>query len=112
MKPTMTDAPHQNHEVNITRLIDDGPLTRFQIGVIICCALVNLFDGADTQSIGVAAPFIADELGIEIANFKWIFSSALVGATLGAATFGPLADRFGRKRLLIIATVLIGIFAS
>ena len=106
----MTDAPRQNHEVNITRLIDDGPLTRFQIGVIICCALVNLFDGADTQSIGVAAPFIADELGIEIANFKWIFSSALVGATLGAATFGPLADRFGRKRLLIIATILIGIF--
>ena len=106
----MTDAPHQSREVNITRLIDDGPLTRFQIGVIICCALVNLFDGADTQSIGVAAPFIADELGIEIANFKWIFSSALVGATLGAATFGPLADRFGRKRLLIIAAVLIGIF--
>ena len=106
----MTDARQQGSEVNVTRLIDDRPLTRFQIGVIVCCALINLFDGADTQSIGVAAPFIADELGIPIANFKWIFSSALVGATLGAATFGPLADRFGRKTLLIIAAVLIGIF--
>ena len=106
----MTDARPRNIEVNITRLIDDAPLTRFQIGVIACCALVNLFDGADTQSIGVAAPFIADELGIAIADFKWIFSSALVGATLGAATFGPLADRFGRKTLLIAAAVLIGIF--
>ena len=106
----MTDARPRNIEVNITRLIDDGPLTRFQMGVIACCALVNLFDGADTQSIGVAAPFIADELGIAIADFKWIFSSALVGATLGAATFGPLADRFGRKTLLIAAAVLIGIF--
>ena len=106
----MTDARPRNIEVNITRLIDDGPLTRFQMGVIACCALVNLFDGADTQSIGVAAPFIADELGIAIADFKWIFSSALVGATLGAATFGPLADRFGRKTLLIVAAVLIGIF--
>jgi MFS transporter, AAHS family, 4-hydroxybenzoate transporter len=106
----MTDARPRSIEVNITRLIDDAPLTRFQIGVIACCALVNLFDGADTQSIGVAAPFIADELGIAIADFKWIFSSALVGATLGAATFGPLADRFGRKTLLIVAAVLIGIF--
>jgi MFS transporter, AAHS family, 4-hydroxybenzoate transporter len=106
----MTEAPNSSREINVTRLIDDGPLTRFQIGVIACCALVNLFDGADTQSIGVAAPFIADELGIEIANFKWIFSSALVGATIGAATFGPLADRFGRKTLLIVATILIGVF--
>jgi AAHS family 4-hydroxybenzoate transporter-like MFS transporter len=106
----MTDARPQSPEVNVTRLIDDGPLTRFQIGVIACRALVNLFDGADTQSIGVAAPFIADELGLAIADFKWIFSSTLVGATLGAATFGPLADRFGRKTLLIVAAVLIGIF--
>jgi MFS transporter, AAHS family, 4-hydroxybenzoate transporter len=106
----MADARRQGSDVNVTRLIDDSPLTRFQIGVIACCALVNLFDGADTQSIGVAAPFIAAELGIEIANFKWIFSSTLVGATLGAATFGPLADRFGRKTLLIVAAVLIGVF--
>ena len=57
------------NEINITQLIDDGPITRFQIGIIVCCALVNLFDGIDTQSIGVAAPFIADEFGINIAHF-------------------------------------------
>jgi MFS transporter, AAHS family, 4-hydroxybenzoate transporter len=98
------------NEVNVTRLIDDGRVTPFQIATIIFCALVNLFDGIDTQSIGVAAPFIADALGIKIASFGPIFSSALVGATIGAASFGPLADRMGRKTLLIVATVLIGIF--
>jgi MFS transporter, AAHS family, 4-hydroxybenzoate transporter len=98
------------NEVNVTRLIDEGPLTRFQIATIICCALVNLFDGIDTQSIGVAAPFIADGLGIKLASFGPIFSSALVGATIGAASFGPLADRFGRKTLLLIAALIIGVF--
>jgi MFS transporter, AAHS family, 4-hydroxybenzoate transporter len=98
------------NEVNVTRLIDDGPLTRFQIGTIICCALVSMFDGMDTQSIGVAAPFIAETLGVKIANFGPIFSSALVGATIGAASFGPLADRLGRKTLLLIAIVLIAVF--
>jgi MFS transporter, AAHS family, 4-hydroxybenzoate transporter len=97
-------------DVNVTRLIDEGPLTRFQIATIVCCALVNLFDGIDTQSIGVAAPFIAEGLGIKIANFGPIFSSALVGATIGAASFGPLADRVGRKTMLLIAALFIGVF--
>lgn len=106
----MTVASAPTREVNVTRLIDDGPLTRFQIGTIICCALVSALDGIDSQSIGVAAPFIADELGVKLADFGPIFSSALVGATIGAASFGPLADRFGRKTLLIAAVLLIGVF--
>jgi MFS transporter, AAHS family, 4-hydroxybenzoate transporter len=106
----MTVASAATREVNVTRLIDDGPLTRFQIGTVICCALVSALDGIDSQSIGVAAPFIADELGVKLADFGPIFSSALVGATIGAASFGPLADRFGRKTLLIVAVLLIGVF--
>jgi AAHS family 4-hydroxybenzoate transporter-like MFS transporter len=106
----MTGSSASTGEVNVTRLIDDGPLTRFQIGTIICCALVSALDGIDSQSIGVAAPFIADELGVKLADFGPIFSSALVGATIGAASFGPLADRFGRKTLLIVAVLLIGVF--
>ena len=103
-------AAEKTSEINVTRLIDDGPLTGFQIGTVICCALVSALDGIDTQSIGVAAPFIADELGVKLADFGPIFSSALVGATVGAASFGPLADRFGRKTLLILAVLLIGFF--
>jgi MFS transporter, AAHS family, 4-hydroxybenzoate transporter len=106
----MTGPSASTRELNVTRLIDDGPLTRFQIGTIICCALVSALDGIDTQSIGVAAPFIADELGVKLADFGPIFSSALAGATVGAASFGPLADRFGRKTLLIAAVLLIGVF--
>ena len=99
----MIESSASTSAVNVTRLIDDGPLTRFQIVTIICCALVSALDGIDTQSIGVAAPFIAEELGVKLAHFGPIFSSALVGATIGAATFGPLADRLGRKTLFIVA---------
>src|ERR1700730_11852659 len=106
----MMKAPDPTRAINVTRLIDDGPLTRFQVGTIVCCALVSALDGIDSQSIGVAAPFIADELGVKLADFGPIFSSALAGATLGAASFGPLADRFGRKTLLIVAVVLISVF--
>jgi MFS transporter, AAHS family, 4-hydroxybenzoate transporter len=106
----MTEQTHPPGAVSVTRLIDQAPLTSFQIGTIVCCALVSMFDGIDTQSIGVAAPFIADTLGIKIAAFGPIFSSTLVGATIGAASFGPLADRLGRKTLLLAAIALIGVF--
>ena len=69
----MIESSASTSAVNVTRLIDDGPLTRFQIVTIICCALVSALDGIDTQSIGVAAPFIAEELGVKLANFGPIF---------------------------------------
>ena len=75
----MAEQTHSAEAVSVTRLIDEGSLTSFQIGTIVCCALVSMFDGIDTQSIGVAAPFIAESLGIKIASFGPIFSSALVG---------------------------------
>jgi AAHS family 4-hydroxybenzoate transporter-like MFS transporter len=110
MSQVMVETPGAANEINVTRLIDDGRLSRFQVGTIICCALVSALDGIDTQSIGVAAPFIADGLGFKVADFGPIFSAALLGATVGAATFGPLADRLGRKTLLIVACVLFGFF--
>ena len=96
--------------VNVTRLIDDMPVGRLQILVFVLCAAVNLLDGMDTQSIGVAAPFIAAEMGLKLAEFGPIFSAALLGAALGAIGFGAVADRVGRKPLLLVALLIIGAF--
>ncbi len=96
--------------INVTRLIDDRPMGALQVLVVVLCALINLLDGMDTQSIGVAAPFIAKGLGLQMAQFGPIFSAALFGATLGAIGFGAVADRVGRKPLLVLATCIIGVF--
>jgi AAHS family 4-hydroxybenzoate transporter-like MFS transporter len=95
--------------VNITRAIDEGPFGSFQIRAIILCSLVTFLDSFDTQSIAFAAPIIADNLGLSRVSLGPVFSAALLGAMLGALTFGSLGDRFGRKRTLVIATVIFGI---
>jgi AAHS family 4-hydroxybenzoate transporter-like MFS transporter len=95
--------------VNITRAIDEGRVGAFQIRAIVLCSLVAFLDGLDTQTIGVAAPIIADGLGLSRASLGPVFSAALLGAMLGALTFGPLGDRFGRKRTLVVATVIFGL---
>lgn len=96
--------------LNVSRLIDERPISGLQIAVIALCGLINFFDGIDTQSIGVAAPFIAKSLDLTIPQLGPVFSAALLGAALGAIGFGAIADKVGRKRLLLIASVLIGVF--
>ena len=78
--------------------------------MFVLCCLVAVLDGLDTFSIGVAAPSIAAKLAIPLSSFGPVFSAALFGATLGAFSFGPLADRFGRKPMLVLAVLLFSAF--
>ncbi len=90
-----------------TELVELGPR---QLAFLILCALVALLDGMDLQSIGLAAPFMADALHVAPYRFGLVFSVALVGMALGSFGLGRLADRRGRKRVLIAATVGFGVF--
>src|SRR6478736_918880 len=96
--------------VDVGKLIDGAALGRFQISIVVLCALVAMLDGADTTSIAIAASTIAGLLNFPVSAFGLVFAAGTLGAMLGAMTFGPLADRFGRKRLLIVSTILFGIF--
>jgi MFS transporter, AAHS family, 4-hydroxybenzoate transporter len=80
------------------------------LAIIILCALVALLDGMDLQSIGLAAPFMADALHFAMSAFGLIFSVALLGMALGSFALGRLADQRGRKVVLIAATIGFGVF--
>jgi len=95
---------------NVTRLIDDRPLGAFQVTAMVLCALVAFLDGLDSQSIAVAAPLIVSDLGLARTAIGSILSSSLLGAAIGAMTFGPLGDRFGRKSILVVAATAFGVF--
>jgi AAHS family 4-hydroxybenzoate transporter-like MFS transporter len=94
---------------DITALIDDRPIGRFQKITIFLCALTAFLDGMDTQSIGIAAPFIVDSLHVPRAMLGMVFSAAILGAMLGALFVGSAADRFGRKRMLMLSIVVFGV---
>lgn len=103
-------TPQGDGSINISRVIDEGGFGSYQVRAIVLCSLVAFLDGIDSQSIAIAAPIIADNLNISRAALGPAFSAGLLGAMIGALTFGPLGDRFGRKRMLAVAAVLFGIF--
>jgi AAHS family 4-hydroxybenzoate transporter-like MFS transporter len=88
--------------------MDSSALTRYQIGIVILCALITMIDGFDTQAIAFVAPEIARFWGIPIAQFGPVFGAGLLGGMVGALGFGVAADRFGRKPGLLIAMGLFG----
>ena len=75
------------------------------------CFLVALLEGLDLQATGIAAPHMAREFGLTPAMLGWVFSAGLLGLLPGAFVGGWLADRMGRKRILIMAVLLFGVFS-
>jgi MFS transporter, AAHS family, 4-hydroxybenzoate transporter len=96
--------------VNITELIDRCPLGPLQIRIIVLCGLVALLEGFDLGAIGVAAPAMAGPLHIAPNQFGAVFSAAVLGLMLGGFGLGPIADRYGRRWVLISATATLGVF--
>ncbi len=100
----------ETQATDVTAQIDARPLGALQIRTLILCGLAALLDGLDLQSIGLAAPGIIATLHVPPRSFGLVFSAALLGLMLGAFCLGPVADRFGRRRILIGALVIIGAF--
>ena len=94
--------------IDIIDFIDRHPVGRFQIGVLLTCAAVLFLDGFDTQAIGYVAPALAREWGVTKVALGPVFSAGLFGLMIGALLFGPLADRVGRKKIIIVSTLAFG----
>ncbi|NLP60255.1 3-(3-hydroxy-phenyl)propionate transporter MhpT [Paraburkholderia sacchari] len=78
---------------------------------IALCLAIALLEGLDLQSAGVAGPRMAKEFHLAVAQMGWAFSAGAIGLLPGAALGGRLADRFGRKRVLMWSVTLFGLFS-
>ncbi|KVA28527.1 3-(3-hydroxy-phenyl)propionate transporter MhpT [Burkholderia cepacia] len=75
------------------------------------CFAIALLEGLDLQSVGVAAPRMAHEFGLSVSQMGLAFSAGTFGLLPGAMLGGWLADRVGRKHVLIASVCLFGLLS-
>jgi benzoate transport len=89
-------------------------MTLFQIVIVILCVLIAALDGFDVLAIAYTAPSIAHQWGLSPANLGVVFSAGPLGMGVGAAVITPIADRLGRRPVVVLSLVIlaVGMFAS
>ncbi|HDH0729785.1 TPA: MFS transporter [Klebsiella oxytoca] len=75
------------------------------------CFMVALMEGLDLQAAGIAAVGMAQAFALDKMQMGWIFSAGILGLLPGALVGGMLADRYGRKRILLGSVLLFGLFS-
>jgi AAHS family 4-hydroxybenzoate transporter-like MFS transporter len=95
--------------IDVAAFIDAQPVAGFQIRLLLTCAAVLFLDGFDTTAIGYVAPALAKEWNLGKGALGPVFSAGLFGLMIGALLFGPLADRIGRKKIIILSTFAFGV---
>lgn len=96
-------------KINVSELIDRSPVGGFQMRVVLLCALVALLDGLDIQAMALVTPALREEWGLPATAFGPVLSASFAGIMLGMMGFGFLGDRFGRRSVLLVSFVLVGV---
>src|ERR1700726_3465313 len=108
---TISETQGGTAPVDVADFIDQQPVGGFQLKLLLTCAAVLFLDGFDTTAIGYVAPSLAKEWGLTKGALGPVFSAGLFGLMIGALLFGPLADRVGRRKIIIFSTLAFGIGA-
>src|SRR4030042_2332279 len=91
---------------SIGDLLSNKSMTTFQVVIVLMCFILNMNDGIDVLVVSYTSSEMLNEWLLTKSQQGYIFSSGLLGMTLGCLFLAPLADRIGRRKLFIIAVGL------
>ncbi|GEM_PF-280816 len=104
----MASKPGQG-AVPFTDILNRTPMRTFQYVTIAICMLILVSDGIDLQLLGIVAPLVMEDFGVDRGTFGIAMTAALIGFGLGAWVGGWLGDKIGRRYTLAIAALVFSL---
>jgi AAHS family 4-hydroxybenzoate transporter-like MFS transporter len=106
---TTSASPAAGPRVDVQTFLNENRFSGYQWLIFGLCFIIVLLDGFDTAAIGFIAPSLIKEWGVAKPALAPVLSAALFGLAAGALSAGPLADKLGRKRVLIGSVLVFGV---
>ena len=99
-----------NEEISlIQETIDKGGFTGTQTLIIVISLFLNMLDGFDVTAMSFTAHSIGEQMQIPADQLGIVFSVALAGMMIGAMFVAPYSDIVGRRKMILICVVTIGL---
>jgi AAHS family 4-hydroxybenzoate transporter-like MFS transporter len=97
--------------VDVTAVLDRQKITGFNVLLVVLAFLVMMTDGYDLGAVAFAGPGLIKEWGLRGPQLGILLSSSLAAGLFGPPLLGYLADRFGRKRVIVAGAFAFGLFS-
>ena len=97
--------------VDVADIIDSQNVSTYQCVIAFMAWLTLFLDGVDNQSIAYVAPALTKDWDLARGALRTVFSSGVLGVAIGALIIGPLADRYGRKRVTVLTVLYVALFS-
>src|SRR5262245_64177455 len=107
----MTRPAQSASPINLGELLGNSRVGPLQVQVFILCMICLIMDGFDVQAMGYVAPAVVADFGVSRSLLGPVFSAANFGVLIGSLVFSVVADKIGRRPVLIGATLFFSAMA-
>jgi hypothetical protein len=83
-------------------LLNDAPVSRFHRRAVFISGMGFFTDAYDLFVIATVAALVKTQWNMSTTQTSWVTGAAILGAFVGALTFGRLADVLGRKTVYVV----------
>jgi len=105
----MTKAGAAAATINLTELMDNSRVGWLQVRVFVLCLASLIMDGFDVQAMGYVATTMFAEWNVPGSALGGLLGVGNLGVLVGALIFSMVADKLGRRPVLVWATFFFAV---
>ena len=94
--------------IELRAFLNARRVSAYQYRIYFLCFLIMLLDGYETVVVGFIAPSLRHAWTLHHGDLALMFGMGLAGLAIGSFFSGPIADRFGRKVVILGSVALFG----